>query len=131
MISQTSIYAFRALGYLARQAPERLISSKEISDSTGVPNRYLSKILRSLTVKGILSAQRGTGGGFRIAVPLGSVNLKQVIEHIEDFTVTSHCLLGQGKCAEESPCALHDRWKDLVDHYQKFLLDTTIENLKH
>lgn len=67
MISQTSEYALRAAVFLAARNSENPASALEISDATRVPVGYLQKILRMLAKHKILTAHRGTNGGFNLA----------------------------------------------------------------
>lgn len=67
MISQTSEYALRAIVHLAARPEIGPASAQEISEATRVPVGYLQKILRTLSRHGIVTAQRGSGGGFSLA----------------------------------------------------------------
>lgn len=67
MISQTSEYALRAIVHLAAREEASPASAQEISEATRVPVGYLQKILRTLSRHGMVTAQRGSGGGFMLA----------------------------------------------------------------
>jgi len=43
MLSQTGIYALRAMGYLATQRQEEPILTQTIAEKTGIPKNFLSK----------------------------------------------------------------------------------------
>lgn len=66
VLSQTAEYALRAVVYLAGRTGTPL-TTLQIAERTGVPTSYLAKILLSLTRAGILTSQRGAGGGFVLA----------------------------------------------------------------
>ncbi|MBZ0264846.1 Rrf2 family transcriptional regulator, partial [bacterium] len=78
MITATTEYAIRAIGYLAMQDPDERIGSDEIAEHTGVPKRFLLKILNTLKNQGLIQANRGIGGGFRLAKPAESITLYTV-----------------------------------------------------
>ena len=66
MFSQTVEYALRAVVYLAYEAPEAR-TTEQIHKATLVKKAYLSKILQGLAKKGIVTTQRGIGGGVALA----------------------------------------------------------------
>ncbi|QKK09725.1 MAG: Rrf2 family transcriptional regulator [Planctomycetota bacterium] len=79
MISQTSEYALRASVYLAARPPEQPASAHEIAGATQVPVGYLQKVLRVMVRRGILTAHRGTGGGFALAKPASAISVLDVL----------------------------------------------------
>ncbi|MEQ9617120.1 MAG: Rrf2 family transcriptional regulator [Phycisphaerales bacterium] len=80
MISQTSEYALRAAIFLAARADDSPASAQEISEATQVPVGYLQKILRLLARQGMLSAHRGTGGGFALAKVPTAISVMDVLK---------------------------------------------------
>lgn len=79
MISQTSEYALRAALYLAARPGHAPASAQEISEATRVPVGYLQKVLRMLSRHGILTAHRGTGGGFALAKVPTAISVLDVL----------------------------------------------------
>lgn len=80
MISQTSEYALRAAMHLAARSGNEPASAQEIADATRVPVGYLQKILRMLSRSGILTAHRGTGGGFALAKVATAISVLDVLK---------------------------------------------------
>lgn len=79
MLTQTSEYALRAAVFLAARSETTPASAQEISEATRVPVGYLQKILRMMARKGILTAQRGSGGGFAMAKVPSAVSVLDVL----------------------------------------------------
>ncbi|MCB9848507.1 MAG: Rrf2 family transcriptional regulator [Phycisphaeraceae bacterium] len=79
MISQTSEYALRAALYLAARTENTPASAVEISTAIRVPVGYLQKVLRMLARDGILTAQRGSGGGFALAKVPTAISVLDVL----------------------------------------------------
>jgi len=79
MISQTSEYALRAVVFLAARDNGTPAAAQEISESIRVPVGYLQKILRMLSRKGILTATRGTGGGFALAKVATAISVLDIL----------------------------------------------------
>ncbi|GJM18171.1 MAG: transcriptional regulator [Phycisphaeraceae bacterium] len=79
MISQTSEYALRAGVFLAARADDTPASAQEISEAVKVPVGYLQKILRMLSRHDILTAQRGSGGGFALAKVPSAISVLDIL----------------------------------------------------
>lgn len=106
MISQTSEYALRATLFLAARPTDRPASANEISEATQVPPRYLQRVLRMLAREGLLTAQRGTGGGFALAKVPSAISVLDVLEASEtQIPRIQRCPLGIK--AHRQLCPLH------------------------
>lgn len=79
MISQTSEYALRAALFLAARPDAGPASAQEISEATRVPVGYLQKILRMLARRDLLTAHRGTNGGFALAKVPTAISVLDVL----------------------------------------------------
>ena len=95
MISQTSEYALRASLFLAMRPPEQPASAHEIAEATRVPVGYLQKVLRMMSRHGILTAHRGTGGGFALAKVPSAISVLDIL-HASDSQIQriERCPLG-------------------------------------
>lgn len=120
MLSQTSEYALRAMIHLAQHEDEWPIPVKIIAAKTGIPPKYLSKILGDLARAGVLSATRGKLGGFRMVQSPQRTMLLEVMAPFERFE-HRRCPFRNKECDESDPCLAHDRWKHVVEAYQGFL----------
>ena len=69
MLSKTSEYALRAVLFLARESRDIPVPAGDIATGLDVPANYLSKILHTLSRAGVVSSERGPGGGYRLARP--------------------------------------------------------------
>lgn len=127
MLSQTAIYAIRALGYIAAHQQNQPILSREISEEMNIPHNYLSKIMNRLVQAGMLEAIRGTNGGFKLLRDPKAVSLREVAEKfmiVDDF---KKCFLGYPTC--DGSCSVHDRWAPLINDYLTILNDTNISEI--
>ena len=95
MISQTSEYALRAAIFLASRTDGSPASAQEISKAVHVPVGYLQKTLRMLVKRDIVTAQRGTGGGFALAKVPGAISVLDILKASETQIMRiEHCPLG-------------------------------------
>ena len=129
MLSNTGIYALRAMIYLARRNGDGPVRVDDVADALDVPRNYLSKILHTLVKEGALDSLRGPHGGFELAVPASELTLAQVLEPFEHVDEARTCLLGQGHCDDSDPCALHYRWSDVATQVSGFFRDTALEDV--
>jgi len=75
-------YAVRATLELAT-VDEGLVKGERIARSQGIPLKFLENILIDLHHAGIVHAQRGAEGGYRLARPAREVTLGEVIRAVE------------------------------------------------
>jgi Rrf2 family protein len=75
-------YAVRATLELA-SVDDGLIKGEQISRAQGIPLKFLENILIDLRHAGIVHAQRGAEGGYRLARGAADVTLGEVIRAVE------------------------------------------------
>ena len=129
ILSQTAVYALRAVLHLAEVEGEEPLRVDDIAEALDVPRNYLSKILHVLAREGVLTSTRGPHGGFRLGRPPSQLRLAAVIGSFDEITTASDCLLGRARCSDANPCAAHARWKSASRQVRTFLDETTIEDL--
>jgi Rrf2 family protein len=81
-ISAKADYAMRALLELAA-TDEELLKGDDISESQGIPIKFLEKIMSELKTAGIVFSQRGAEGGYSLVRPASEVTLADVMRAIE------------------------------------------------
>lgn len=128
MISQTSEYALRAVVHLARIGGGPAVT-EDIAKATKVPAGYLARVLRTLSKAGILSAQRGAGGGFALAKPAGKISVWDVLEATDtSLGRIEECPLGvEGH--DISLCSLHALLDRAVAHVESIFVGTSIQDI--
>lgn len=128
MLNQTSIYAARAMGFLAKQEKNEPVLSSTIAAEMNIPRNFLSKILNRLVQAGLIQATRGRNGGVTLSRPAEEIYLYDVVNlfmKIDDF---KRCFLGlKGRC--DGTCGIHLRWKIISEQFEKMLTETTIDQI--
>lgn len=115
----------RALMRLAGQ-PERMFTTEEVAGELRISRNHLIKIVQSLVKGGILTTQRGAGGGFRLARSADEITLGDVVRLLESDQVLADCFRADGgTCTLVADCRLKGR---LVAAQDAFLreLDRTL-----
>ncbi len=130
MLTRTSEYALQAVICLARCGNPGPIPGKRIATQTGIPGRYLSKILADLVRASVLIAAPGKTGGFRLARLPQDIHLAEVLGPFEPVLANRRpCPFGSAVCNDDQGCAGHDRWMRVRETYSRFLNETTVDDV--
>lgn len=105
VLSTTAEYALRMMIALA-EAEGRPLTSEQLSRRTDVSPDYAVKILQQLGRAKFVRAQRGRGGGFRLACDASTTTLLDLVRVIDPLDRITKCPLGRVE-HEGHLCALH------------------------
>jgi Rrf2 family protein len=134
MLTMKTRYALKALGILSERGPRQSTLIAEMSEREGIPRKFLEAILRELRQHGLLLAQRGRGGGYRLRKPPEEIALADVIRALDGPTAPVPCLskTAYERCAEcksERTCGVRLVLKDLHEATSAILEHTTLADL--
>jgi Rrf2 family protein len=82
-ISTKSEYAIKALVRLALANGTAPVSARDIVTFTGVPPKFLDQVMADLRQGGLVTSQRGKGGGYTLAVDPATISFADVIDLID------------------------------------------------
>jgi Rrf2 family protein len=84
-VSAKTDYALRAAAELARAANEGMepVKGEWISESQGIPKKFMENILHDLKRAGLVRTRRGASGGYWLARPPQEIVLADVIRAVE------------------------------------------------
>lgn len=128
MLSQAVGYAAIALGYVASGGGKSILV-KQIAEVSDIPGSYLAKIINSLARKGIVSTQRGIGGGVCLAKPATEVSLYDLCVALDDPSIQARCMLGTAECSDARACPAHQFWTGLRVKYIDYLRKMTVADV--
>ncbi len=111
-LSKESQYGLMGLAYLAQQPPGTILQLSQVAEAVGLPQMFLAKIFRKLTVHGILRSFRGKERGYSLAKLAREIRIKEIVEAIEGPEVFERCIFWSNHCSDENPCMLHDVWRE-------------------
>ena len=74
LISTKGRYALRVVLDLAQHAGDGYVSLKSVAERQDVSVKYLESIVALLQKGGVLTSQRGTQGGYRLACPASELS---------------------------------------------------------
>lgn len=127
MISQSAEYSLRAVVCLA-MAGGKPLTTLEISRLSHVSAGYLAKVVNALRRAGIVSSQRGAGGGHLLGRPADRLTLLEVIRVADASHRIPICPLGIGSHGTKL-CALHRKLDQAVDLAEQTLGQTTVADV--
>jgi Rrf2 family protein len=127
MLSQTVEYALRAVVCLARAVPHPL-TNEQLAQQTRVPSAYLPKVTLNLRKAGLIAAQRGPRGGLRLARPVDSITLLEVVNAVDPIRRIHQCPLGLKSHAGQL-CALHRQLDEIVAQAERTYGETTLADV--
>lgn len=127
MLSQTTEYALRAMVTLAA-SPDEAQTARQIAGASKIPADYLAKILGSLARAGLVTAQRGRGGGFKSTRPAEDVTVLDVVDAVDPLQRIKVCPLGLA-AHERQLCPLHSKLDDAIRSVQEAFASTTLASV--
>ena len=111
----------------------QLVSDEHVNVETlaqelgGLSRHHLHKIVQDLAAEGILRTVRGAGGGVRLAVPLDTINLGQLIRRLEADQPLVECFRADGGCCTLEPgCRLRFLLRDAKESFYTSLDKRTL-----
>lgn len=127
LLSDASEYGLRAVVWLA-QHPNQIQKVREIAQGTHAPPGYLVKVLQALAKARILSAQRGSSGGFQLERDPAGLSVLEVVNAIDPMERIDTCPIGlesHGRCL----CPLHRRIDNAMASIEASFGQSTIADL--
>jgi Rrf2 family protein len=102
-VTAKSDYALRALIEIARRGDDGPVSAEEIGRLQDIPHGFLQAILADLRRAGVLVAQRGQSGGWRMNKAADQVTVADVIRAVDGPLVSIYGL--RPEAVEYNPAA--------------------------
>ena len=130
-LSTRGRYALLALVDIACHQKNGLVSINEVSQRQDVSLPYLEQLFSKLRKNGLLASVRGPGGGYRLARPMGTIRIEEILTAVDetiDALSTGAGVKGGASGTEEQ--ALSNRlWEGLSAHVYLFLHKTTLADV--
>ena len=114
-ITRFGDYAVRAIVHLATKKSGEIATSEEIANKQNIPLDFLYKIMKTLSMAGLVSVYRGKKGGFALAKGADDISVKDIIEAAEGPIYLNRCLMRKSECPSDTTCGVHPVWKEARD----------------
>ena len=123
-LSSKSQYGLKACFILAQNYGRRCVSASALEKEIAVSGKYIEKIMRMLAGQGIVAAERGVTGGYKLARAPEAVTIGDVARALEDNMEIADCITATcGKCATGTV------WRRLYDGINAVLDSMTLRSV--
>ncbi|MFL6855044.1 MAG: RrF2 family transcriptional regulator [Sphingomicrobium sp.] len=123
-------YAVVMMTAAARREPSTRLTATELSEDTGVPLPTAQKLMQKLAAHGLLVGQRGAGGGYALARPVGEISLADIVEAVEGPIVLTMCADGVNhECALDAHCKVKPHMSIVGDAIRSSLKAVSLAQL--
>ena len=130
LISTKGRYALRILVDMAEHQREGYITLQEVAGRQDISEKYLESIVRELVKGGIVSGQRGKGGGYRLCRPPEKIRVGDILRCTEGSLAPVACLTeGAVPCARTARCRTLEFWKGLDEVIRRYTDGYTIADM--
>ena len=128
-MSTRARYGARAMAELAIAYPKASVSVKEVAKSQEISPKYLEHIMSSLRAAGLVTAVRGSHGGYALSRPPAAITLRHVVESLDGSLAPVDCVDRRDSCLMAGSCPTRDTWLEVRDSIAKVLEGTTLQDL--
>ena len=123
-LSSKSQYGLKACFILAQNYPSRCISASMLEKEIAVSGKYIEKIMRLLAKHGIVAAERGVTGGYKLTRPPREITVGDIARALEDNMEFADCITSS--CEK---CAAGEVWRKLYAGINEVLDSMTLQSM--
>lgn len=129
-ISTKGRYALRMMLDLALNQGDNYIALKTVSKRQNISKKYLEQIVPVLSRAGLLDANRGYNGGYRLAKAPDQYTVAEILSLTEGSLAPVSCLEKDPISCERSPfCPTLPLWRGLEKTIRDYLSSVTLQDL--
>ena len=129
-ISTRGRYALRVMIDLAEHSKENYIPLKDIVARQDISQKYLEGIMTDLSKAGMLDAQHGKGGGYKLGRGADQITVLEVLLTTEGDLAPISCLDASAEpCSRASECRTLPMWEKLYELIRNYLDGVTLADL--
>lgn len=113
-ITRLTDYGIMLLTYFAKDGLHPMRNARDLAAQSHLPLPTVSKILKVLARKGLLTAQRGAKGGFRLARRPDQITVAEIVDAVEGHMGITECSFSKpGSCDLEVNCPVQNNWQKI------------------
>ena len=133
-ISSMADYAVVTMVAAARLCGEgsvpATVNAGRIAEESRLPLPTVQKLVSRLVSAGLLTSQRGAGGGLALVRDAAKISLADIVEAVEGPIVLTACAeQGRHDCAMESACVVRPHWADISETFRGTLAGVPLSQL--
>ena len=123
-LSSKSQYGLKACFILAQNYPDRCVSASQLEKEIAVSGKYIEKIMRMLSGAGVVTAERGVTGGYKLRRAPSEITIGDVARALEDNMEIADCITSA--CEK---CASGEVWRKLYAGINEVLDSMTLQSV--
>ncbi len=125
-LSSKTHYGLMACHILGKNYPDKTVSASALESMINVSGKYLERIMRMLSGRGIIAASRGASGGYYLKRPPEDITIGEIVRTLEDDMEIIECVKTEGKC---KCCPTSGVWKKLYEGINGVLDSMTLKQI--
>lgn len=129
-ISKLTDYGVVVLDQLARAGSVKQ-STDDIGEATALPLPTVRKVMKALADAGLVIAQRGAKGGYRIARAPEQIRILDVVQAFEGPVALTECSTDDHQCEIIEACSLSSSWGGINTLLMQVLARVTLEDVRN
>jgi len=99
-----------------------------ISERQHISLSYLEQLFGKLRRRKLVSSVRGPGGGYRLAQPMPSITVADIVIAVDEPLDATQCG-GKENCADDKRCMTHELWATLNKKMHEYLSSVSLADL--
>ena len=128
-LSKTTDYGIVLLAQLASETSGAAQNARELAAGSDLPVPMVSKVLKALAREGVLVSQRGSKGGYSLAVAPEELTVSEMVRVLKGPVALTDCAIGPAQCEHETMCAVREPWQQISRVVERALADVTLADL--
>ncbi len=128
-LSRLTDYAITLLSYVGNEG-DVLWTAPGLAEKSGLPMPTVAKILKVLAKSGLVTAQRGASGGYKLTKSPAHISVAEIIEAMDGPIAITKCAHGSlQKCAIKNFCAMSNGWNKINGAVRDALSDVSLAEM--
>lgn len=128
MMTTKGRYAVMAMVDIAINSNGRPLALADISERQGITVAYLEQLFSKLKKAGLVSANKGPGGGYMLNKDKSEITVSEVIDAVDENIKMTRCI-SDGCMDKGAKCLTHDLWDGLGNHISSYLRDISLNDV--
>lgn len=131
IFSTRSTYGLRAMINLAKRQGRGSLALAQIAEQENISLKYLERLFASLKKAGLVKAELGAGGGYKLARQAKQINIYDIIKALEGKLNPFHCTGNKKKiyCGQLCDCGVTQVLSKVERAITKSLKDIKLNQL--
>jgi Rrf2 family iron-sulfur cluster assembly transcriptional regulator len=129
-LSTKGRYAVMAMADLAGRPEARATPVAEIAERQQISQAYLEQLFARLRRRGLVTAHRGPGGGYRLARSAAETSIAEVVIAVDEPLRAIRCGGGKTGCMKDGArCLTHDLWEETGRQIHSYLASVSLADV--